>query len=192
MSGTSPAWDVVQIAELVRAGEERLLRALRTLNVDARVTMPEQSGWVLSGEEAEELRTVLIEHSETAEQLRALAERLPEQGVAATYVDVRDGAAAALSDGILDPAAVAMAAAVLDVRVGWRALADSLASTDVRSAWTTRGVADLLGAFRGADRRLVQSALREADIAPEERWPDLSATSTRRLAAALSTRAEQA
>lgn len=116
MPEASDAWQVVQIAELVRGGEDLLLRALRVLDPGACAGMPEDDGWVLSGSGADELRTLLVEHGEIAERLRVLAERLPEEGVVATYADVRDGAAAAVAEGILDVSALLMAAAALDVR----------------------------------------------------------------------------
>ncbi len=185
MSDASEAWLVVGIAELVGVGEELLLRALRALDPDARASMPEDGGWVLSGSDADELRTLLAEHGEVAERLRTLSERLPEHGVTATYTDVRDGAAAALADGILDPATVVMTATAVDVGTGWVALADALASTDVRGAWTELAVGELLESFRHADRRLVSRALADVAVDAHTPWPDLSLDQTRRLARTL-------
>lgn len=191
MSDATTAWAVVQISEFVRASEELLLRSLRLLDPDATAAMPEDGGWVLSGADGEELRTLLTEHGETAERLRSLAEQIPEHGVAASYSDVRDGAAAALADGILDPTAVTLAARALDVRTGWAALADALASTDVRCGWNGLSARRLLGTFRRADPRLVSRALADADIDPDMFWDELSAEATRRLAATLRSLAER-
>ena len=191
MSDAADTWLVIGIAELVGVGEELLLRALRVLDPDARATMPADGGWVLSGSDAEELRTLLAEHGEIAERLRTLSERLPEHGVTATYSDVRDGAAAALRDGILDSATVMTTAAAVDVGTGWIALADALASTDVRGAWTGVTVKELLESFRDADRRLVTRALADVGVDPDMPWPELSLDQTRRLAGTLRAHAER-
>jgi hypothetical protein len=185
MSNPADAWSVVLIAELVRASEELLLRTLRTLDADARAAMPEDGAWLLSGSDADELQTLLTEHGEIAERLCMLAEQLPDGGVTATYADVRDGAVAALANGLLDPAGAAMTAGALNVRAGWTALANALGSTDVRLAWTELRADELLGAFRRADPRLVDRALKDADVAPEAWWAELTEEATRRLAASL-------
>jgi hypothetical protein len=191
VTATSDAWAVVQIAELARTSEELLLRTLDTLDVDVRAAMPEDAAWTLSGADAEELRALLIEHGEIAERLQVLAEQLPEHGVTGTYDDVRDGAAAALADGILDPATVAMTATALDARTGWIALADALVSTDTQSAWTQLSSHELLSSFRRADTRLVARVLEDAAVEPDACWPDLTADTTRRLATTLRTYAKQ-
>jgi hypothetical protein len=128
----SAAWTVVQIAELVRADEGLLLRALGQLDPDARADMPDEGSWTLSGQDADELRTLLTQHRDIAEHLHALAELLPDHGVTTTYPEVRNGAAQALAEGILDPCLLIVTVSVLDVRTGWRALAEALTSTDVR------------------------------------------------------------
>lgn len=191
MPDAAEAWTVVHIAELVRASEELLLRVLDILDVDVRAAMPEDSGWVLSGSDTDELRTLLTEHSEIGEQLRTLGERLPERGVTATYPDVRDGAAAALAGGILNPMMVAVTAAALDVPAGWVALADSLVSTDVRCGWIELRASDLLSAFRRADRRLVARVLEEAAVGPDASWSTIDIDATRRLARLLRSHAER-
>jgi hypothetical protein len=185
------AWAVVQIAELARTSEELLLRALDTLDVDVRAAMPEDAAWVLSGADAEVLRALLIEHGEVAERLQALAEQLPEDGVSGSYDDVRDGAAAALADGILDPATVAVTVTALDVPTGWIALADALVSSDARSAWTQLSSHELLSSFRRADKRLVGRVLADAGVEPDACWSDLTADTTRRLATTLRTYAKR-
>lgn len=192
MSSAAEAWTVVQIAELARSSEELLLRALDTLDVDVRAAMPEVSGWVLSGSDADELRTLLTEHSEIGERLRMLAEHLSEEGVTATYPDIRDGAASALADGILDPTVVAMTASALDIPTGWIALADSLVSTDARCAWTELRAGDLLAAFRHVDRRLVVRLLEEAAVGSDECLATLDTEATHRLARLLRSYAHRA
>lgn len=185
MTAASDAWAVVQLAELVLASEDGLLAALRTLSLDARASMPDDGAWVLTGADAEALRTLLTEHSDRAERLRLLAEHLPESGVSATYGDVRDGAATALADGILDPVDVRLAASVLGLAAGWKALADALASTDVRCAWTHLRTDDLLRAFRGADADVVARVLAQAEVRAEECWASLDDEAISRLAATL-------
>jgi hypothetical protein len=188
----TPAWRVVQIAELVRASEELLLQALRHLDPDARTGMPDDGAWTLSGEDADDLRTLLIKHHDIAEHLHMLAERLPEHGVTATYGDVRDGAADALADGILDPALLTMTTRALDVQTGWVALATSLASTDVRASWSDLEIGELLGSFRHADRRLVRRVLDEAQVEPDARCDELAPERAARLASVLHTHARRA
>lgn len=185
MTGGVDAWTVVQIAELVRASEELLLRTLRVLDADACARMPESASWILSASDTEELRTILFEHGDVSERLRALTESLPATGVVATYDDVRAGAATALADGPLDPAAVTMAAAALDVRTGWTALSDALVSTDVRTAWSGLRVRVVLGSFRRADPRLVGQLLHEVGVEPDALWSDLTPDATQRIAAGL-------
>lgn len=185
MTAASDAWAVVQLAELVVASEDGLLAALRTLDIDARASMPDDGAWVLTGSDAEALRTLLVEHSDRAERLRLLAEQIPESGVTATYSDVRGGAAAAMADGILDPAGVQLAASALDRSAGWIALADALVSTDVRCGWTELRAADLLRAFRDTNPDVVAHALAVARVSADERWATLDAEATRRLAATL-------
>ncbi len=179
------AWAVVQLAELVLASEDELLAALRTLSPDARASMPEDGAWVLTGADAEGLRTLLTEHSDRAERLRLLAERLPECGVSATSSDVRDGATTALADGILDPVSVQLAASALDRSTGWIALAGALVSTNVRCGWTELRADDLLRTFRDADPEVVAHVLAEAGVRADEWWATLNDEATRRLAGTL-------
>jgi hypothetical protein len=67
-----------------------------------------------------------------AELVRQSEDLLLEHGITATYDDVREGAAAALADGILDPTVARMTAGALNVRAGWTALANALLSSLVR------------------------------------------------------------
>lgn len=191
MTAASDAWAVVQLAELVLASEDGLLATLRTLSVDARASMPEDGAWVLTGADAEELRTLLAEHGDRAERLRLLVERLPESGVSATYDDVREGAAATLADGILDPVDVQLAARALDRSTGWIALADALVSTDVRCAWAELHLDDLLRAFRHADADVVTRVLVQARVSGDACWATLDDETTRRLAATLRQHAQR-
>jgi uncharacterized SAM-binding protein YcdF (DUF218 family) len=185
MTAASDAWAVVQLVELVVASENGLLAALRTLSIDARASMPEDGAWVLTGSDAEALRALLAEHGDRAERLRLLADQIPESGVTATYSDVRDGAAAALADGILDPVSVQVAASALDRAAGWTALADALVSTDARCGWTELRVDDLLRTFRDADPEVVAHALEEAGVRADECWATLDDEATRRMAKTL-------
>jgi hypothetical protein len=186
-----PVWAVVQIAELVRNSEELLLRALRQLDPDVRADMPDDAAWVLSGEEADELRGLLCEHRDIAEQMHMLADRIPEHGLTATYADVRDGAADALAEGILDLALLTMATRALDTRAGWTALGESLTSTDVRTSWTDLDVDQLLGSFRDVDRRLVRRVLEMAQLAPDARLDQLTDAQAQQLGDILRTAASR-
>lgn len=185
MTARAEAWNVVQIAELVRASESGLLHALHILDVDARVTMPRQATWSMSAASLDDLRTLLFEHAEIAERMRLIAEQLPMRELLVVYDDVATGAAAALADGILDPAMVRLAAEALDVKGGWAALADALASTDVRSGWSDLTIAGLLEAFRDVDQRLVARLADESAIDPVLTWADADDETIRRVVALL-------
>lgn len=191
MTQDAYAWSVLQIAELVCESEERLRGALQHLDVNARAAMPEDCTWLLGSSDTDALRILLGEHAEIAERLRMLVEQLPEHGVAATYDDVSEAAAASLADGILDPASALMTAGALNVATGWTALAEALLSTDVRSGWADLRAVELLGAFRRVDPRLVDCVLNDVGVDPEACWAHLTADATHRLAGSLPTYATQ-
>jgi len=192
MTAGADAWNVVQIAELIRASEAVLLGALRILDVDARATMPRHATWVLSAAELDDLRTMVFEHAEFAERLRLIAEQLPARELLAVYDDVAAGAAAALADGILDPTTVRLAAGALGIRQGCAALADALVSTDVRSAWSELTVAALLNAFRDVDQAVVTHLINESGVDPVLTWAAADDETIRRVVVVLRSYAEQA
>jgi hypothetical protein len=120
-----------------------------------------------------------------AAQLESLVAGLPESEIRVTPASVRVGAAAQLADGILDVRTVLLAASVLPVDEGWRALASALRTSDAHEFWSETTVADVLGRFRGAKPAVAGRLLHEAQIDPSALWPSLPAASVARLAGLL-------
>ena len=171
---------MVQISELVRRAEELLLDGVTLVGPYAHAGMPAEATIELGVEELRRVAVSLIEGIEIAEQLKLLAARLPDRGIAADYDAVRDAAAADLASGIVEPRRALLAARMLDVPHGWAALAASLAAGDVVSAWGALTVETLLGRFRDADPRVVAQVATEAGLEPGTRF---AACSPERLAA---------
>lgn len=181
----SPAWRLVQIAELVRRAEELHLRAMNLLPPEARAEIPEGAAATMPAAEIEQLATTAAEGTEIAEQIRQLAQALADEDVEIAYEDVREAAAADLARGMLDADRVLVAARVLDVATGWPALAETLLAIDIRDSWTGWTPRRMLSAFRGAGRQLVSLALQLADVPPETAYADCTAEQVARLADAI-------
>jgi hypothetical protein len=178
----APAWQLVQIAELVRRAEELHLRAMNVLPPEARAEISEGAVATMPAVEIERLATAAAEGAEIAEQIRQLAQSLPDEDVEIAYEDVQEAAAADLARGMLDAERVLVAARVLDVATGWPALAETLRVVDIRDSWTDWTPRRMLSAFRGAGRQLVTLALQLADIPPETAYADCTAEQLARLA----------
>lgn len=159
-------WTLVQISELVRRAEELLLDGIALVGPHAHAGMAADATIELRATEVRRVAGALTEGVEIAEQLELLTARLPGDEVVAGYEAVREAAAADLASGIVDPRRLLLAARLLDVPRGWRALADSLAAGDVVSAWGTLTVETLLGRFRGADPAVVALVAAEAGCEP--------------------------
>jgi hypothetical protein len=162
-------WTLVQISELVRRAEELLLDGVALVGPHAHARMAADATIELSAAEARRVADALTEGVEIAEQLELLAAHLPGDAVVAGYEAVRAAAAEDLANGIVDPRRLLLAARLLDVAHGWRALAASLAAGDVVSALGTLTVETLLGRFRGADPAVVAQVAAEAGAAPGAR-----------------------
>ncbi len=184
-SDAAPAWQLVQIAELMRRAEHLHLGAMRLLPSEARAELPADSSATITAAEIEQLAARAAESAEIAEQIRLLAQRLPDEDVEIAYDDVREAAAADLAQGILDHERVLVAARVLDVAAGWPALAEALRVVDIRDSWTGWTPRRMLSAFRGAGEQLVNLALQLAEIPPESDYADCTAEQLARLASAI-------
>jgi hypothetical protein len=182
---SAPAWQLVQIAELVRRAEQLHLGAMRLLAPETRAEMPVGTIATMSAAEIQQLAATAAEGAEIAEQMRQLAERLPGEDVEIAYEDVREAAATDLAQGVLDPYRVLVAARVLDVATGWPALAEALRVVDIRDSWTGWTPRRMLSAFRGAGRKLVSHALQLADVPTDAVYSDCTADQLARLAAAI-------
>lgn len=192
MTAAKDAWNVVQLAELIRASEAVLLRALRVVDSSAPESMPRRATWSLSSADVEQLRTLAFEHAEMAQRVQLIAEQLPARELRAAQDDVAAGASAAMVDGILDPATLTVAAGVLDAKQGWAALADCLASTDVRSAWLDLTITALLSTFRDVDQRILTRLINESAVDPGLTWAAADDETIRRVVGVLRSCAEQA
>lgn len=163
-------WTVVQISELVRRAEELLLDGIALVGPHSHAGMPSEATVELGVDEVRRVTASLVEGVEIAEQLELLAARLPGGAIVASYEEVRDAAAADLAAGIVEPRRALLAARLLDVRNGWKALAASLTAGDVVSAWGGLTIEALLGRFRDADPRVVAQVVEEAGLAPGTRF----------------------
>ncbi|HMJ95779.1 MAG TPA: hypothetical protein VK486_07995, partial [Thermoleophilaceae bacterium] len=130
MEPSRPAWRLVQIGELVRRAEQLHLGTMRLLPPEARSDIPEGAAATMTAAELEQLAATAAEGAEVADQVRDLAQGLPDEDTVIHHEDVRDAAAADLGAGMLDPERVLIAARVLDVATGWPALADGLRTVD--------------------------------------------------------------
>lgn len=178
-------WTLVQISELVRRAEELLLDGIALVGPRAHAAMPSEATIELGADQLRRVAASLVEGVEISEQLELLATRLPADGIAASYDEVRDAAAADLAAGIVEPRRVLLAARLLDVPHGWEALAASLAAGDVVSAWGGLTVEVLLGRFRGARPHVVAQVVEEAGLAPATRFDACPAEQLAALAAGL-------
>lgn len=185
MSPGAAAWRIVQIAELVRRAEQLHLAVMHVLPPEASAEISESAGTTMTAAEIEEIRSHAGEAAEIAEQIRQLAQSLPGEDVEIGYEDVREAAAADLAHGVLDPERVLVAARVLDVRIGWPALAEGLRAVDIRESWTGWAPRGMLSSFRGAGRQLVDRALELAGIPPETAYADCAPEQLARLAQAI-------
>jgi hypothetical protein len=178
-------WTLVQVSELVRRAEELLLDGITLVGPHAHAGMPPDATIALDEAAVRRVGRALAEGLEIAEQLELLAVRLPGGTIAADWAAVRDAAAADLANGIVDPRRVLLAARVLDVSHGWRALAASLAEGDAVSAWDRLTVDELLGRFRDADPRVVAQVVAAAGLDPGTRFATCRSEQLMALAAEL-------
>lgn len=159
-------WTLVQLSELVRRAEELLLDGITLVGPHAHAGMPADATIELGAAELRRVATAVAEGVELAEQLDLCVARLPGAVLRAPYDAVRDAAAADLARGIGDARRVLLAARMLDLSRGWKALAACLTAGDVVSAWDGLTVETLLGRFRDADPQLVAQVAEEAGIEP--------------------------
>lgn len=181
----APAWRLVEIAELVRRGERLHLGAMRLLPSEVRAEMPEGADATVPAADVEELAGIAAESLEIAEQVRQLAQSLPDEDIEVVYADVREAAATDLAQGMLDHERVLLAARVLDVRSGWPALAEALRVVDIRDSWTHAMPRRTLSAFRRAGRQVVSRALQLAGLSAEATYADCTPEQLANLARAI-------
>jgi hypothetical protein len=185
MPTSKSAWQCVQIADLLRRVEEIVLDSITALGAGVHAGLGEGTTCTLSRTEVAGLKDKLVVASDLSDQLAQLGERLPNHDIDVSYEGARDGAAADLADGILDPTMALLAARVLDVTTGWPALAQALVSTDVRAAWDDVTVEQMLLRSRGATRTQVRQVIRDAGLASNVTFAALPAKGIEALAAAL-------
>ena len=174
MTDATAAWTLIQIAALLRKADELLLTSIRMLGPSAHAGFEEDATLALQRDEVDAFRSLLIELADASDQLRVLGEILPETALQLDYDDLREGAAEDLGRGIAEPERACLAARVLPVADGWRALAEALRVSDVHADWHETTVAELLRRFRGADAELVDVALVEAGLDHETTFADIA------------------
>ncbi len=168
----APGWRLVEIAELVRRHQQLQMEALELLPSEACAEMPQGTDTEMFAADIERLTSIANESADIAEQVRHLAQSLPDEEVEIVYGDVCEAAAADLTDGMLDHERVLVAARVLDVRRGWPALAEGLRVVDIRDSWASATPRRTLSAFRGAGRALVSRALQAGGISSDAAYID--------------------
>ena len=167
MAAADHGWQLLRLAELLRALESHQDRALRILyRFDP--SMRPAFAATLRGGQVDRLHREGIEIAQLAEQIDALLDALPEEEpIPVTYDDVRASAERLLRDSdTLDAAAILLAAQLLDRAAGLPALADGLRASGVYTSWDTTTVGNLLGAFRGVSPQLVRRIATAARMAP--------------------------
>jgi hypothetical protein len=166
MAVADHGWRLVRIAELLRTAEHHQDRALRVLHrVDP--GMRPTVALTLKRTEIDRLRHEIAEIAEIAEQLEGLVEGVPEGPIPIVYDDVRVGAEQVLSHSTsADPAAVLLAARMLDRSTGLRALAEGLRTSDAHASWERTTVGALLASFRGVSPQLARRIATAAGLAP--------------------------
>lgn len=167
MTVADHGWCVLRLAELLRALERRQDRALRILyRFDP--AMPSSFAFTLEAGPIVRLQCEGVEIVQLAEQIETLLAALPEEdAVTVTYDDARASAERLLRDGdTLDPAAVLLAAQLLDRATGLPALAEGLRASGAYASWGAATVGRLLGAFRGVSPQLVRRIATAARMAP--------------------------
>ena len=184
MSDDATSWSLLQIAELLRTGDDLLLPRLAALHA-VTPELADGDELTIAAEEATELRTLAEALAEVAGSLQTLVEDMPDGELGVAYGEVAAGAAEDLGRGIIDPARALLAARVLDAATGWRALALALRHADTHAAWEQTTVGGLLGRFRGVDERMLRRVLAVAEVDAEAAFATCDECTTARLAAAL-------
>lgn len=167
MTAADHGWRVLRLVELLRALERHQDRVLRILyRFDP--AMPASFAFTLEAGRIARLHCEGAEIVQLAEQVEMLLAALPEEdAVTVAYDDVRVSAERLLRDGdTLDPAAVLLAAQLLDRSAGLPALAEGLRGSGAYASWGATTIGRLLGAFRGVSPQLVRRIATAARMAP--------------------------
>ena len=184
MSDDPASWSLLQIAELLRTGDDLLLPRLAALHA-VTPELDEDDDVTIAANEAAALRALAESLAEVAGRLQTLIEDVPDGEVEIDYDEVAAGAAEDLGLGIIDPERALLAARVLDVGTGWRALAHALRHADTHAAWERTTIGGLLARFRGADERMLRRVLAVAEVDPGAVFATCDEYTTARLASAL-------
>jgi len=173
-------WTLIQLLEQIRRAEELLLDVITVAGPHLHGGMPSDARLELTATDVRRILTALGESVDIAEHLELLATHLPDRALEVGYEAVRDAAAADLAQGIVDPRRALLAARLLDVTHGWRALATALGTADAVATWEGLTVEELLLRFRGADRGVVRELIAAAGLKPGARF---ATSSSERIAA---------
>jgi hypothetical protein len=167
MATADHGWQLLRLAELLRALERHQDRALRILyRLDP--SMRPAFAVTLRGGQVDRLHREGAEIAQLVEQIDALLDALPEEeSIVIAYDDVHASAERLLRDSdTLDAMAVLLAAQLLDRTTGLAALAEGLRASGAYTSWDTTTVGSLLGAFRGVSPQLVRRIATAARMAP--------------------------
>lgn len=134
-SAAIQAWRLVQLGTLIRSVEHLQLDLITLLGPEASSDIADGTTITLSGDEVRQIADRVDQAYELTDEARALAEQLGDSLLHVTFDEVRDGAATELGDGILDPRRALLAARLLDIGTGWKALARALQESEAASAW---------------------------------------------------------
>jgi hypothetical protein len=162
----SNAWVVVQLFELFRRCDEIIDEALRipfggSSRPVAKLT---KSGVDQSADDMRKIVDAGLELMEMAERLGALTDGLPTAAITVGYEDVARAAAYDISQGIIDLARLRWASALVDWRLGWAALAESLRQDGVDVSWAGVNLHVVLGVFRNTTQARIRAVARSAGL----------------------------
>jgi hypothetical protein len=184
VSEGSAAWSLLQLTELLRAGDGLLRSGLQVLD-GIEGELENGDAVVLSHCDLVGLRELGEALTELASRVQSLIDQLPREAVEVTAAALARGALEDLASGVIDPSRARLAARVAPVGPGWRALAHALRTTDAHAAWDDVAAEELLGSFRGVERTLVRRVLAAARLPAGETFAAYGTPDVARLAAAL-------
>lgn len=169
------AWKLIKAGKVAREVElvaSRLLPHFDQLEPD-----PAVGGSVLIDSATfDRIVAGIFDLEDALDALRALACEdlaIPGFAIDLPVAEIAEQAAVELELGSADPDAIRLAASLLTAERGLPALAIGLAFDNVR-AWGTTSVAEVLGAFIGADEQFVGHVCEAAKLQPTDAWQSLT------------------
>jgi hypothetical protein len=187
----SAVWSAVEAASLLNRLSVKADDGIAAIGRDFVEDVRAGNAIVLGEERIASVAEVAQLVLELAEELVAVVDPLPPEGLAIKDGDANPGAAAYLADGPSDPEGAMLAAGVLELVPGCEALAQALGLSRAREDWKDITVGALLQHFRGSNADVAADIAGRAGVALTDVFPDVSDIDIRRLAAALETVARE-